>query len=749
MTARLAVSMMALVVVGAVIAATVGSVTTDESASAFHERGPASPLVELASERGIEVLRLLSGPGAFSTDSAFEPSSMLLVLIAPEKPFKVEEAEIVRQFIVDGGNLLVADDFGHANSITSQFGLTFERVRLVEQHADAPVEASIEGNTIAVGLDEPTSLRLEASADATVMAVSSSDSFLDRDGNGVINAGDPIGPFPLAAALDIGPAGGRLVAVSDTAPFLRESSQAAENPEFRRALLDILLPDGGRMIIDESRVPTNDPWLRASVVLTGIVTSGPWLYAVGLVVVGLLILGILTTTGAAWARHRFLPDRFLPRAALRVVDDATKPAAEASNVGTQWTTRGRVALFGGVALGWFGLMLGNPQASTAGALLLAATALAVWYRPVRLDGRRDAAPPKAQENALVNVKLEISSAGGRGGEVEIRDPLPPEFDMVRGQNWFETRVTSGQTAQFEYEVRPSVRGPYQVGPLLARSHDPFRLRTAQAEVVPAESVVVHPRHEPLSRIPFPSKTAAMTLGPHLVNRAGDGSEFHSLRGYQTGDSIRIVNWKASARSKELVVNQRVHESMATLTIFIDARAIAAAGPVSTSPINEACRAALSIATGAVQARDRIRVFAYGQGLEDLAPGTGLDQIHHLTDALAMLPAQGETTFVEAVEPILPSLRVNAPFVLITGMEEDDSIVDGLNTLRRRGILPTVLAVRPGTRSHSDPAGEVELDADVIEASYEETMQTLRGLSIPAVPVKPGMPLSASLRLGVA
>ncbi|HEX2066562.1 MAG TPA: DUF58 domain-containing protein, partial [Candidatus Thermoplasmatota archaeon] len=249
------------------------------------------------------------------------------------------------------------------------------------------------------------------------------------------------------------------------------------------------------------------------------------------------------------------------------------------------------------------------------------------------------------------------------------------------------------------------------------------------------------------RIPFTTRVPTITLGPHHVNRAGDGSEFHALRDYAQGDSLRTVNWKASARSGSLMVNQRVHESMTRLTLLLDARAASGAGPATATPLADGCRAAVSIAGAALRVRDRIRLVAYGEGLTEVPEAPGSRQLHELREALSCLPARGAMGLAQAVEAMATQLRPNTPVLILSGCEGDPSFVDGVRALRNRGCLPLVVAspvhVRP------DGAEPEEPGAAALLAQREQTLAGVRALGVPVHETEPGLPLDDLFRLGGA
>lgn len=59
---------------------------------------------------------------------------------------------------------------------------------------------------------------------------------------------------------------------------------------------------------------------------------------------------------------------------------------------------------------------------------------------------------------------------------------------------------------------------------------------------------------------------------YRTTRRGVGLEFEQLRDYQTGDDIRHVDWKSSARSGRMLVRQHFEEQNRTLLVVVDCSA---------------------------------------------------------------------------------------------------------------------------------------------------------------------------------
>lgn len=743
----------ALSIGGMLLLATIFSAIAKEDASMF--RAPTdgtTSLVQEAEAQQLEILRLLSGPQAFRAEThSTLPAKTLYVVVTPQRSYAADEVDALMEFAMDGGQLLVADNFGQANSLSAPFGITFERVRLVSGADAGAFDISLDGRTLSVQAKAPTALHFGPQASApSILAYSASDSYLDRDGDGLVQAWEPKGPFAVVAEIPVGNAGGRIVAMADPGLLWVHEDDDYANEAFRQALIAYLLPDGGRIVIDESRDSTGDPILALTGAMVGAATGDPWRSILWTLSAALFSVGVLVTIHGLWGPHRFDLHRFIRRADIRSTEaqeNEEKDRTEGNPLpGAHWTRRGMTAVFGGLLLILLGIGLGNLQATYAGSFLLLAAVLATWTKSANIEAQRVTTIDRVHEDSRTDMVLKVTATGRKGQEVEVLDRLPHEFELADGHNWFQTALRSKVNLSHTYSFRAALRGPYPVGPLRVRTTDAFGLRSMETEVGPAQRILVLPRNDPLSRIPFKSRIPVLTIGPHLVNRAGDGTEFHSLRDYQSGDSIRIVNWKASARSKNLVVNQRVHESKATLTIFLDARAITEAGHVRINPVNEGCRVAQSIATGGLQARDNVRIFVYGEGVEELCPMSGRGKGYQLSEALASVKSAGRTTFLEAVEESLHELHSGSPAILVSGMEGDTSILEGLKRLGQRSIPSTVIALQIGTSPESGE--EMEPDADRLQAERDEMIAHIQGADVPVVPAVSGMPLGTLFQVAL-
>lgn len=699
---------LALAILGflACVGATVLALAVDEPESSLSPEGFVA--VE-ATQRGLEVRR------AVATAQRFEgnPHETLVLVLHADRPYSSSDLDAYRSFLERGGAVLVADSVGYGTQVGNVVGIAFERVRLFEPSSG--FSAELAGREVTAVSQNATALKVAPGADAEVLGSTSPSSFVDRDGNGRIDAADPPGPFPFLATGTLG--GGRLWALSIPDVFAGDAGHVG-NAEFRDALLDELAAGRTQLIVDETRADTPSPFVAA---IRHSLRAGtvPWSQA-ALVAAGLVGAGAIWTIAPLrpWTGHHYDPRRFLYGGDLE---------GSGAAVASGWTVRGSLSLALALVLAAGGLAFGSPAAAWAAACLAGVLAGAWAMAPPRGSAQRTLSATRLQEEATANVELHVRLQGPLRG-VELQDDLEATVEVPAGKT---TTSPASRAFTWSYEVRPSRLGLVAIGPLLAQRKDGFGLRVARQRLAPSDQVKVTPRLENARRTPFKSRVPQLLLGGHVVQRAGSGSEFLSLRDYQVGDAMRMVNWKASARSKTLIVNQRVHESQTELSVFLDARAASDVGPASATPFVLGCRAAASIAAGAMRSRDRVRFVLYGSAINEVN-GKGTEQQRALEDHLAGAKAAGDLCLRDALEPFLTKLKAGRPVVVITGGDGDPTVASALQMLRHRGARPFLVCpkvwAREGQAGDRGVQDRAQLVADARGAGIS-TYEALEGLPL--------------------
>ena len=215
--------------------------------------------------------------GALTIDSFDQlpelPQGKALISI-PSLPHEEEELATLREFVTQGGRLVLMDDFGHGNIVLEYLGLEVRfsgqmlldplfshrnpRLPRIMNFSPEVSEADVE----VVVLNHATAL---TDVDlGKVIAWSSEESFLDLDGDGSWGRADPKGPLPVAARLEFGQ--GEVILVSDPSILINSMVRKDDNRAFLGYLTEGMEPGG--ILVDQLHLEKT-PLDRSRLMLVG------------------------------------------------------------------------------------------------------------------------------------------------------------------------------------------------------------------------------------------------------------------------------------------------------------------------------------------------------------------------------------------------------------------------------------------------------------------------------------------------
>ena len=293
------------------------------------------------------------------------------------------------------------------------------------------------------------------------------------------------------------------------------------------------------------------------------------------------------------------------------------------------------------------------------------------------------------EGEEIVVELTVR-ADSRVEQVEALLVVPPELELVDGDNPLSLRLGEGDDETSPLRLRAKHWGAYALGDLHLRARDPLALWAWEWRVARPHSLHVFPRPEVLRELVAPLRTNA-AAGNAVARAKGDGLEFADLRPFVPGDRVRSVNWRASARRDELVVNERHPERSGDVVLFLDT--FAEARRLEESSLDWAIRATATLADHYLERRDRVGLVAFGGTLRWLTPGSGLRQRYLLVEAL--LATEVQFSYAWKNVDVIPS-RTMPPSALVVAVTPllDARAITALLDLRARGRDLVVIEVSP-------------------------------------------------------
>ena len=260
------------------------------------------------------------------------------------------------------------------------------------------------------------------------------------------------------------------------------------------------------------------------------------------------------------------------------------------------------------------------------------------------------------------------------------------------------------------------RGTFRIEPMVVRTGDPFGFFEAAASVGRPTVVTVFPRVLPLPRWKLPN---AFLEGTHSApERTLQTTPLATtVRPYAPGDSFNRIHWRSTARLGEIQVKEFDLEQTADVWIFVDLESRVQTGDGDISTVEEAMRAAASIAHDAILENRAVGLTTSGHRLVSIPADRGPRQRQKIMALLAAVEGDGRTPLAEVLLTGLPKLRRGMTAVIVTA-SRDRHWVRTLTSLRARGVAAAVVAL-DGASYESLERGPRHGDTEADGAAQEQ------------------------------
>ena len=285
--------------------------------------------------------------------------------------------------------------------------------------------------------------------------------------------------------------------------------------------------------------------------------------------------------------------------------------------------------------------------------------------------------------------LLVTNAGRRRVRGVVRDAWAPSAGAHGDRHVLD--VPPGERRRLTTPLVPTRRGTRRADRVTVRSLGPLGVAGRQRSLdVPGSLQVLPPF---TSRRHLPSRLARLREldGRAAVNVRGQGTEFDSLRDYTGGDDVRSIDWRASARRRQVVVRTWRPERDRRVLLVLDTSRTAA-GRVGDEPrLDAAMDAALLLAALASRAGDRVDLIAVDRRVRARVEGVSASSLlSSLVRALAPLEAElVEADWSVAVAAVRARLSQRALVVLLTPLEAaavEEGLLPALPALTRRHLV---------------------------------------------------------------
>ncbi len=289
----------------------------------------------------------------------------------------------------------------------------------------------------------------------------------------------------------------------------------------------------------------------------------------------------------------------------------------------------------------------------------------------------------------IDIRLTIRNDANRGRlKLQVFDHHPQSFtarDLP-----LQVTIASGQFVDVSYRARPTQRGPMTFPGCDLRIASPLGLWWRRRFVPEQTQVRVYPNYSTISKLlAYEIDNRLQLSGVRLSRRRGEGIEFHQLRDYREGDSLRSVDWKATARMGRLIAREYQDERDQQIVFVLDAGRRMLAKDAELSHFDHTLNAMLLLSYVALRHGDAAGVMTIGSTRTWLPPRKGADAINGLLNHIYDIqPQPVAVDYVAAATDLTIKQRRRSLIIFLTNVREEDSqdLRIATDLLKRRHLV---------------------------------------------------------------
>jgi len=247
-------------------------------------------------------------------------------------------------------------------------------------------------------------------------------------------------------------------------------------------------------------------------------------------------------------------------------------------------------------------------------LIVAVVDIILLYAANNISGERvctDRFSNGDENKVVINLQNNYTFTAG----ITVIDELPPQFQQ---RNWRRNILAPAKAAaSINYVLQPFERGEYNFGNILVLVTSPLQLAQRKYTINAAQTIPVYPSYVQMRRYSLLGVASqTQETGAKRLRKSGQSVEFEQIKEYVRGDDYRTVNWKASARKGQLMVNTFVDEKSQQVYCIIDKSRSMKMPFAGMTLLDYAINAALVLTNVALQKQDKAGLVTFAQKVDN-------------------------------------------------------------------------------------------------------------------------------------
>lgn len=291
------------------------------------------------------------------------------------------------------------------------------------------------------------------------------------------------------------------------------------------------------------------------------------------------------------------------------------------------------------------------------------------------------------------VNIRVESSYSHPISLEIIDEIP--FIFQKRDIDFRLKLAAKEGKTISYRLHPTRRGVYSFGHIRVFATSRLGLISRRYTCGKPLDIKVYPSYLMLRQYELLAMSDNLTeLGIKRIRRIGHHTEFEQIKEYVKGDDYRTINWKASARRHELMVNVFQDERSQQIYNVIDKGRVMQQAFRGMTLLDYAINASLVLSYVAMRKEDKAGLVSFDEHFDTFVPAS--KQSGHMQTLLENLYAQqttfGETDFSSLCVHLNKHVSKRSLLVLYTNFSNMGSMTRQLAYLKQLNRQHRLLVV---------------------------------------------------------
>lgn len=317
----------------------------------------------------------------------------------------------------------------------------------------------------------------------------------------------------------------------------------------------------------------------------------------------------------------------------------------------------------------------------------------------------------------------------------------------------EVEVDAGQDS-VTLQIGGRRRGEWPIGRIWPRWPSRFGLMEFAPRVIIERTVTVLPDIRPITQGQIDLAVHTSLHGQKDSYAEGEGSEFHQLRDFVAGESLRKVDWKRSARQRRLLSKETRAERNHNVVVALDTGYLMREEFGGMAKLDHAINAALAVAWAATVGGDKVGLYTYDSRPRTwLPPEAGRQMFPKLRRTLAAQSYESrESNHTLALATLNGYMRRRSLLIVFSDFVDtttSELMVEQIGHMSRRHLVIFIALRDPEiSRRSSDRVDTLDDAAEAVAATDMQrerriVLERLQRLGVLVLDTEPAM-LTAKL-----